>query len=591
MPSGYTAKDKKGLKAALDAGYIDAGTFGDVTPQKDYDFLNAPGGLRDWQQGVPGVGDEGSSTALAQAQAAPKRTLDESLAPTPKAPAPKFDSSAIDKLYKEGKLTAQQYASMGGVATADNAPVPKEQIQGAVVAKPEEQAADQQQPPEKEETTTIPSMGGGGGGGSAGGFLDTMDPQSREMQQAGEATQVAGQQAGAQAEAEGLQHVTNVQEQGQKLLAAHDELNRIEYDLQKGRFEQHVQDLQKHANEVASQKVDPDRWMKSKTTGERVLLAIGAALSGFQSGFKGGPNQVLQIMRDSINDDIEAQAKNIENSKEGLRTEQGLLADKWRLFQDGDKARAAARQEMMLDVAGQIDLEAKKWQSPAILARAQELKGALMRDFAKEGSQGVNFFKATGGGVGADQINKALMPVLEADRAAGIQITPQHIQQRRGEIAQTLLGNQASETPGMARPMKGDSKGPSQKTQDEIEAHKAAIQNIDALLKLREKHHGGTALSNDNDAADAYAARAQEQLVAALGRTNKGLLDRTSKLVPDHPLAMKFVGAFGLDPIGTRLRTARKQLQDELDRVSGANPNAGATTETRKPSPGFRPVQ
>lgn len=58
------------------------------------------------------------------------------------------------------------------------------------------------------------------------------------------------------------------------------------------------------------QKIDPNRWWDSKSTGNKILGGIGLALGAFGAGINHGQNTALTMMQEGVNKDVEAQKEN-----------------------------------------------------------------------------------------------------------------------------------------------------------------------------------------------------------------------------------------------------------------------------------------
>jgi hypothetical protein len=96
---------------------------------------------------------------------------------------------------------------------------------------------------------------------------------------------------------------------------------------------------QAHAD-LAGQKIDPNRWWNSQSTGQKIALGLAAAFSGFSAGIHGGANQALELVQKHIADDVAAQQENFDRQK-------GAVTAKDQAFQyfydkvGGDKEAAA----------------------------------------------------------------------------------------------------------------------------------------------------------------------------------------------------------------------------------------------------------
>ena len=75
-----------------------------------------------------------------------------------------------------------------------------------------------------------------------------------------------------------------------------------------------IQLAEKGLNEArAKATIDPDRYVKNMTGSDKVMSAIGLALSGMGSGITGQPNFAYDNLQKRIQNDIDGQAKDIQN--------------------------------------------------------------------------------------------------------------------------------------------------------------------------------------------------------------------------------------------------------------------------------------
>jgi len=75
---------------------------------------------------------------------------------------------------------------------------------------------------------------------------------------------------------------------------------------------------QKLADDVLNQKMDPNHFWETRTTGQKVSAAIGLILGGIGAGLTHGPNYAMQVIDKSIDRDIEAQKFNLQQGKNKL---------------------------------------------------------------------------------------------------------------------------------------------------------------------------------------------------------------------------------------------------------------------------------
>lgn len=344
-----------------------------------------------------------------------------------------------------------------------------------------------------------------------------------------------------------------------------------ERDAYLQRQEQHITEL---SNDVAKEKVDP--W-KNKTGWDRARYAIAAALGGFVSGFRGTPNYAMQEINTQLNREMEIQREEIERKKGRIGDAQGVLANAYRRFGNLDQAEAAARAVALQ----QLDAEQQAWAArngdPVQLAKSKLLSQQMRLDADKYKASLFQYRPAqtvqTGGITAAQQkeLGEKAFAIRQAAAANGHDITPE---EARRQAAATMGFTTGSGYADISKAPKGGNV--SQKDAENLRAHEAAISYIDKMIEMRKANNGGSFSPTDKKVAAGYAARAQENLVAALGKTNKGLLDRTEKLIPDDPLEHNASGIVGADPTMAQLEAAKAMLQEEQARIT-AQPGTPGT--------------
>lgn len=106
------------------------------------------------------------------------------------------------------------------------------------------------------------------------------------------------------------------------------------------------QRYQSLADEVSAGKIDPSHWWDSKSTGSKILTAIGMVLTGAGS-------QAGQAIDNAIDRDINAQKSNLDNK-------QTLLGKYMEMYKSLPEAEAAARLTMHAATEGLINQQAAK---------------------------------------------------------------------------------------------------------------------------------------------------------------------------------------------------------------------------------------
>lgn len=117
-------------------------------------------------------------------------------------------------------------------------------------------------------------------------------------------------------------------------------------------------------------KIDPNRVWGNASTGNKVMAAIGIALSGIGSGLTGQPNMAMSVINKMIDRDIDAQ-------KADLGKTQTLLSMNLQKYGRLDQAYAATSSQLHSMVQAQVAMEAARAGSPKAAANAQMLLGQL----------------------------------------------------------------------------------------------------------------------------------------------------------------------------------------------------------------------
>jgi hypothetical protein len=363
-----------------------------------------------------------------------------------------------------------------------------------------------------------------------------------------------GGELGAQREAVQQQGQSDLHDAGMHLAESY----RLQQQARNARagLQQH-DDEQVRLDDAANRGIDPQRVQKRMGIAGNIGLAIAAGMGAFGAAITHTDNFALRIINKHIDDDIDAQKHEIEQAGKKAAAHRGLYAHKLALLGDPVAAEAAAKAENWQYAASKAKYEAGQSQDRILKARGNAMAAQFAMQ-AADYNQQVHRLVTTNGAAGINDKILARMQHIR-DQSGGTVPVDQARQAATAEVL-SAYGNTGVEglypKPGKQNPQ----------SQKESAAAQDAIANIDKLLALRDKHGGGTLSIDDRNAAEAIAARTQERLVAALGKTNAQLLQRTQEMIPNNPLELKVAGAVGADPIGVRLRAARQMLQEELGR-------------------------
>ncbi len=138
-------------------------------------------------------------------------------------------------------------------------------------------------------------------------------------------------------------------------------------------------------SEVASMKVDPEKWTKSQSIGAQIGWALAAAVSGFAQGFtrQGGPNPALALIEDHITRDIDSQKANIAKKGAEATGERGILADLYARLGDMRQSELQARQMIMEGLGTKLRQISAATQEPIVRANAELLAGEFSQKIAQ----------------------------------------------------------------------------------------------------------------------------------------------------------------------------------------------------------------
>ena len=225
-----------------------------------------------------------------------------------------------------------------------------------------------------------PKMGVGGGPGGGGGFgggaaspkspMDWLSPAEKEtfaLQAEMMKTQGATDEQIAEALASEAGYKKNLWansiEEKEKYDAT---LEKIQADKQ-AFVDKALATQAAEADALAKTEIDPERFWGSKDTGEKIMMGIAVALSGFA----GGPNQALGMLEKQIDADIQAQKANLEGKYKAYAAKQGIYAQRLAAFGDQELATISAKQGYLQTLDYQIQAKAAQTNSEIATINAQ----------------------------------------------------------------------------------------------------------------------------------------------------------------------------------------------------------------------------
>lgn len=295
---------------------------------------------------------------------------------------------------------------------------------------------------------TGPRIGRLGGRDLAKAF----DQEAAAIEQGSEA-----RQALAQAEADKYSQMADLRRQQQ----AEEQAMALAQDRVMQQEQAKLEDLQV---QVRSMHVDPGRIWKTRGTAGQVTSAIAVGLGAIGAALAGGSNQALQMLQAAIDRDIQAQMVDIEQGREAVAGQRGIIQLVRQRYADKSQQRAAA-QALAYDSAlqeinaiktkhaGAIDAAAADQMIAGVEQRKQgallDLQKANMQIALQEASMQVQRMKAAGKMMGAVD-PKLMVP------GVGVALDPEAAKKvRMAKISHEKALRQIKELQGYGRSLPG----------------------------------------------------------------------------------------------------------------------------------------
>jgi hypothetical protein len=200
-------------------------------------------------------------------------------------------------------------------------------------------------------------------------------------------------------------------------------------------YQQHYESLeqerQNFVKDIQSKHIDPQHYMNSMGTGQRVATAVGLILGGMGGGMNGQGNPALSFLEKQIDNDINAQKANLGKSE-------NLLAANMKQFGNLRDATDMTRVMQSDIVSSQLKEAAAKAMDPMAKARALQAAGKLDMDAAPVLSQMAMRRTLLGGmqngQVQPEQVIRAIVPPNEQNHAYKELQTAQNVVRARDNI-------------------------------------------------------------------------------------------------------------------------------------------------------------
>lgn len=156
----------------------------------------------------------------------------------------------------------------------------------------------------------------------------------------------------------------------------------LEQQQEKERERQKAMDVQMDKirqihEDMLSNKIDADRFMSSRSTGQRIAMGIGV----FLGGLGGGQNRALQIIENAIDRDVRSQKDNISKNLEGSQNLYKMMLSR---FSSEREAELATRAFLKESTKLKMQKHALKYKSGQAKINAQLAVAKLDHSIAKD---------------------------------------------------------------------------------------------------------------------------------------------------------------------------------------------------------------
>lgn len=236
-------------------------------------------------------------------------------------------------------------------------------------------------------------------------------------------------------------------------------------------FQKNYQDLAKERQALfadwQNKHVDPQRYIKSMSTGDKILKGIGLLFSGMGSGMTRQPDDAFKYLNDQINRDIDAQKSDFQNKGTLLQSNLAQSGDLFtaagitrmnildlnamHLKQIASESTDPIKRAELLSTSGKLDQEAASIQ--AQIAQRQ----ALMETYKNNGEENfqkrMHLLKVMGQDKFADDVEKRHVPgVGNASREVPADVLTQITARNALNDAVMDLQNYAHQNSGSLNP-------------------------------------------------------------------------------------------------------------------------------------------
>lgn len=139
------------------------------------------------------------------------------------------------------------------------------------------------------------------------------------------------------------------------------------------RVNQRMQEHEKDLNDIANQKVDPNRFMAQAGTMGQISAAIGIGLGELGRAFVGGENPAMKQVQSAIERDVRSQEFNIQNRRAVAEQKRGMIAEMRAQGMSEYDARMKAMASGWQIAENKAQAAAEQAKSPIIKKQAEQM--------------------------------------------------------------------------------------------------------------------------------------------------------------------------------------------------------------------------
>lgn len=332
---------------------------------------------------------------------------------------------------------------------------------------------------------------------------------------------VAGAAAGMKQASQEAAYLRQANDNAQKM-----EQERLQHEaLREQAMKEKTDKLQLMVDQFGTDKIDPNRFWKDRTTGQKILTGVGLFLGAFgQNG-----NSAAKVVQDAINRDIDAQKSEIERAKTGVVLQNNVLSAMRDQFGDERAAESAARLAALNQVDNQIKMVAAQYRSPMIQEQARQ--AFAQTELARQ-KENMEFSKAI-------QSSPAFMQL--DNMGAGIRRMPENVQAGAwDELGAYRKYNKTKDEVSKAYDVLAETRGPLSVLSPDARARRASAE---AVIETNTKELFGGKSETEFEIMKKFFPSSSTQNNETVSANKKRLMDKF-----DSQVSFPRLQEFGLLP-------------------------------------------